>query len=118
MARPVASIDAYIAAQEPHVSAILEELRRTIHAAVPGVAEEIKYGMPAFRLTGTYLIYVAAWKNHIGIYPVTFGTDFEAEIAPYRAAKDSVQFKYTKPVPFDLVRKIVAARARAITGTD
>jgi uncharacterized protein YdhG (YjbR/CyaY superfamily) len=109
-----ATIDAYIAAQEPHVAAILEELRRTIHAAAPGLTEEIKYAMPAFRLAGTYLIYVAAWKKHIGIYPVAFGTDFEAEIAPYRAAKDTVQFKYTKPIPVELLAKIVRARAGTI----
>ena len=109
-----ATIDSYIAAQEPHVAAILEELRRTIHAAVPGATEEIKYAMPAFRLAGTYLIYVAAWKKHIGMYPVAFGTDFEAEIAPYRAEKDTVQFKYNQPIPVELVEKIVRARATAI----
>lgn len=109
-----ATIDAYTARQEPHVAAILEELRRAIHAAVPGVTEEIKYAMPAFRLGGTYLIYVAAWNKHIGVYPVAFGTDFEAEIAPYRAAKDTVQFKYSQPIPVELVAKIVRARAAAI----
>ena len=109
-----ATIDAYIAAQEPHAAAILEELCRTIHAAVPEVTEEIKYGMPAFRLAGTYLIYVAAWKKHIGLYPVAFGTEFEAEIAPYRAAKDTVQFKYSQPIPVELVAKIVRARAATI----
>jgi uncharacterized protein YdhG (YjbR/CyaY superfamily) len=111
---PAETINAYIAAQPEPVRRILAELRRTIHTAVPGVTEEIKYRMPAFRLAGTYLLYVAAWKKHIGMYPVSFGTDFEPEIAPYRAEKDTVQFKYAEPVPYELVARIARARAAAL----
>jgi len=104
-------IDAYIAAQPEPAREILMRLRTTIHAAVPGISESISYGMAAFQFRGQPLIYAAAWKHHIGLYPVAFGTPFETEIAPLRTARDTVQLKYNAPVPYDLVSRIVAARA-------
>lgn len=107
-------IDAYIAAQSEPARSILTRLRAAIRAAVPDAVESISYGMAAFHYRGQPLAYLAAWKHHIGLYPVAFDTPFEAEIAPYRAAKDTVQFKYNQPVPCDLVSRIVAARAEKL----
>jgi uncharacterized protein YdhG (YjbR/CyaY superfamily) len=109
-----ADIDAYIAAQSDPARGILNQLRATIHAAVPDATESISYGMAAFHFQGRPLAYLAAWKHHIGLYPVAFDTPFESEIAPLRAAKDSVHLKYKNPVPYDLVGRIVALRARTI----
>ena len=115
MPRPP-DVSAYIAAQPEPARSILTQLRATIHGAVPETAEAIKYGMAAFLYRGKHLIYVAAWKHHVGVYPVAFDTPFEAEIAPYRAEKDTVQFRYNEPVPYDLVARIVAARAEKLRG--
>jgi uncharacterized protein YdhG (YjbR/CyaY superfamily) len=107
-------IDSYIAGQSEPARSILTQLRATILGAVPEAAESISYGMAAFHYRGQPLIYVAAWKHHIGLYPVAFGTPFEAEIAPLRAARDTVQLKYKQPMPYDLVSRIVAARAAGL----
>ena len=109
-------IDAYIATQSEPARSILIQLRAAIRAAVPDAAESISYGIAAFHYRGEPLAYLAAWKHHIGLYPVAFDTPFEAEIAPYRAAKDTVQLKYKQPVPYDLVSRIVAARALRVAG--
>ena len=67
--------------------------------------------MPTWRLKDTYVIYAAAWKAHIGLYPVYRGdAEFEAAIAPYRDKKDTVKFVYKKPMPFEIVERIVKAR--------
>jgi len=108
-------IDTYIAAQSEPARAILTQLRATIRAAVPDATESISYGMAAFHYLGQPLAYLAAWKHHIGLYPVDLDTPFEADIAPYRAARDTVQLKYKEPVPYDLVRRIVAARAQKLS---
>lgn len=105
------TIDAYIAALPDEVQPMVEALRAAIRDAVPDVVEAIKYGMPAFRLNGTYVIYLAAWKKHIGVYPVARNLPFEDEITPYRAEKDTLQLRYQDPLPLDLVARIVAARA-------
>jgi uncharacterized protein YdhG (YjbR/CyaY superfamily) len=107
-------IDAYIAAQSEPARSSLAQIRDTIRAAVPGAIESMSYGMAAFHYRGQPLLYLAAWKRHIGLYPVDFDTPFEDEIAPLRAAKDTVQLKYDKPVPYDLVSRIVTARAEKL----
>lgn len=103
-------VDTYASGLELHARHIFDQVRATIHAVAPDVTETIKYDMPQFTYAGTYL-YVGAWKKHIGLYPIyPAASELEAEIAPYRAAKDTVQFKYAKPVPFDLIERIARAR--------
>lgn len=111
MAAPVpADIDEYIAAFPDDVRQMLREVRAVVNAAVPGGEEKIRYGMPAVMLGGRYAIHFAAWKKHLGLYPVpVLDDELEAELAPYRAAKDSVNFSYTKPIPYDLIARVSAA---------
>jgi uncharacterized protein YdhG (YjbR/CyaY superfamily) len=103
------SVDEYIAAQPPEVQAILEGLRRTIRDVVPGVEEKISYAMPTFVLDGLPLVHVAAWKKHIGIYPLPeLEGPLAAEVAPYRGAKDALQLPLRGPIPYGLVGRVVA----------
>lgn len=112
----VSSIDAYIAAFPPEAQKALEELRALINATAPGVTERISYGMPTFDLNGRHLVYFAGWKRHIGLYPVTAGVAeaFREELAPYASGKGSLQFPLGKPLPTDLIRRIVALRLEEI----
>ncbi len=106
------SIDAYIAGFPPDVQAILQQIRRTIHEAAPDAQEAISYQMPTFKLKGN-LVHFAAFKNHIGFYPVPSGiAAFQDELAVYKQGKGSVQFPLDQPVPYDLIRRIVVFRAQ------
>ncbi|MEO5807580.1 DUF1801 domain-containing protein [Devosia sp.] len=117
MAAKLETMDAYIATLPDGVQVVIEDIRLTIRRAAPSAVEAVKYGMPAFRMNDTYLIYVAAWKSHIGLYPVHRGdAEFEAALAPYRAEKDSVKFMLNLPVPHDIIVKIIAARVAALQG--
>ena len=105
-----ASIDEYIAGFPPDVQQILEQVRQAVSSQVPNPEEKIRYGMPAIMLGGSYAVHFAAWKKFIGLYPIpTLEGDLEAEIAPYRAAKDSVNFPYSKPIDYDLIARVTAA---------
>jgi uncharacterized protein YdhG (YjbR/CyaY superfamily) len=76
------NIDEYIAAFSPEVQSILERIRLTIRAAAPGAEEKISYRMPAFTLGGA-LIYFAAFKKHIGLYPPVKGDEkLRKEMSP------------------------------------
>jgi uncharacterized protein YdhG (YjbR/CyaY superfamily) len=113
--KQIKTIDEYIRAFPADVQVKLEEVRRTIRKAAPEVLEAISYGMPTFRLNGKHLIHFAAWKNHIGIYPVPSGTElFQSEIAVYRAVRSSARFPLNKPIPFDLIEKMVSFRIKEI----
>jgi len=98
------TIDEYIATFPADVQDVLQEVRRAIHAAVPGSGETISYGMPTVTVDDRYLVAFAAWKKHIGLYPAPAGdAQFEAEMAPYRAAKATARFPLNRPIPFDLI---------------
>jgi uncharacterized protein YdhG (YjbR/CyaY superfamily) len=110
MKRQYKTIDEYIKTFPVDVQSILEKMRQTIRQAAPGAVEAIAYEMPTFRLNGN-LVHFAAFENHIGFYPTPSGIDaFKKEISRYKWAKGSVQFPLDKPIPYDLVEKIVKFR--------
>lgn len=112
-AEPAETVDAYVASFPPEVRAVLERVRAAIRAGVPDADEKVRYGMAAFMLGGRYAIHFAGWKQHVGLYPIpVFDAGLEAEIAPYRAKKDSVNFRYADPIPYDLITRVSAEIAR------
>lgn len=106
----IESIDEYILNFTPEVQAILEKLRKVIKESAPGAVEKMSYQMPTFALHGN-LVHFAAYKNHIGFYPTPSGIDaFKDELSEYKGAKGSVQFPIDKPMPYELISKIVKFR--------
>ena len=102
----MSEIDEYIDGFPDDVREILRRVRAAIVGQVPGAQEKIRYGMPAVMLGGRYAIHYAAWKKHIGLYPVATAPEpLESQLAPYRAAKDSINFPYSKPIPYELVTR-------------
>jgi uncharacterized protein YdhG (YjbR/CyaY superfamily) len=105
-----ASIDEYIAASPSAVRPILREIRRTISAAAPGAEELISYRMPAFRLHGI-VVFFAAFKNHIGLYPPVSGdARLQKALAPYAGAKGNLKFPLDRPIPYALIKRITLLR--------
>ncbi|MAT97106.1 MAG: hypothetical protein CL608_08190 [Anaerolineaceae bacterium] len=104
------SIDDYIANFPEAVQAKLQEMRVTIRKAAPEAQEAISYGMPTFKLNGN-LVHFAAFKNHIGFYPVPSGIEaFQEELSVYKQGKGSVQFPLDQPLPLELVSRIAKFR--------
>ena len=94
------------------IQAILQRLRQTIHKAAPEATEAISYQMPTFKLNGN-LVHFAAFKSHIGFYPVPSGIEaFREELEPYIKGKGTIQFPLDKPIPYDLVEKTVEFRVK------
>jgi uncharacterized protein YdhG (YjbR/CyaY superfamily) len=106
-------IDEYIAAFPENVQDILQKIRTTIKTAALDAEEAISYGMPTFDLNGHYLIYFAAYKKHIGLYPVPAGdAAFNKEISTYQSGKGTLQFPLDKPIPYRLITRVVKLRAK------
>jgi uncharacterized protein YdhG (YjbR/CyaY superfamily) len=104
------TVDEYIAALPDSVKPIIEELRETVKQAAPEAEESISYNMPAYQLNGP-LAYYAAFKNHIGFYPTPASIiAFEEELSAYKGAKGSIQFPLNKPLPLELITRIVKVR--------
>jgi uncharacterized protein YdhG (YjbR/CyaY superfamily) len=107
------TMDEYIKTFPVDVQRILEKIRQTIREAAPGAVETISYQMPTFNIDGEYLIYFAAWKTHIGFYPIPSGDEaFQKRILPYRGKKSSLRFPIKEPIPYDLVKQIVRFRMK------
>lgn len=110
--RPVAdSIDDYIAGFPEETRAALEEMRALIRASAPDATETISYAMPTFDMGGHHLVHFAGYERHIGFYPVPSGIEaFKEDLRPYKSGKGSVQFPLGKPLPVELIRRIVEFR--------
>ena len=106
-----ASIDEYISAFPVETQQLLEQIRTIVKSVAPEANEVISYSMPAFKLNGI-LVYFAGYKNHIGLYPLASGIEvFKDELAAFKWAKGSIQFPLNKPLPVDLITRIVSFRA-------
>jgi uncharacterized protein YdhG (YjbR/CyaY superfamily) len=106
------NIDEYVASFSPEVQVILQKIRLTIKKAAPGAEEIISYKIPAFRLNGI-LVYFAAFKKHIGLYPPVRGdAKLVRAASAYAGEKGNLQLPLDHPIPYGLVEKIVKFRVK------
>lgn len=105
-------IDGYIAGFPADVREILCTIRRLVHEAAPEVRETLSYRMPTFTTNGV-LLHVAAFKGHIGLYPPVSGdARLVKAVAPFAGEKGNLRFPLDRPIPYDLIRRIVAHRLK------
>jgi uncharacterized protein YdhG (YjbR/CyaY superfamily) len=110
--KKVNTVGEYFDALPPRVRDRVESLRKAIRHAAPQAEEVISYNMPAFKWNGM-LVWYAAFKQHIGFYPKASAlVAFKSELAPYKTSKGAVQFPIEKPIPTNLVKKIVKFRLK------
>jgi uncharacterized protein YdhG (YjbR/CyaY superfamily) len=102
------SVDDYINSFPPEIQTLLQAVRKTIHAAAPGLQESISYGIPTFSNDGRPVVYLGGWKKHISIYPIPELDDaLESQVAPYLSGKGTAKFGFDKPIPHELIKALV-----------
>lgn len=105
------SIDEYIAEFPEPVQAALQEMRAIIRQSAPDAVETISYAIPTFDLNGRHVVHFAGYAHHVGFYPTGKGMDeFREEFAGYKTGRGSVQFPLDKPLPTELIRRVVEQR--------
>ncbi len=108
---PPQTIEEYIAVFPKDIQPHLMQIYSVIKKYAPEAEESIGYGMPAFKTQGKPLVYFAAFKNHIGFYATPNGhLEFAKELSIYKQGKGSVQFPMDKPMPLELIARIVQFR--------
>jgi len=106
------TVDEYISTFRASTKKILQDIRKTIKQAAPQAEDVISYNMPASKLNGI-LVYYAAYEKHVGFYPTASGIEvFKNELGDYKFSKGAIQFPIDKPMPFDLITKIVKFRMK------
>ena len=110
--RKQSTVAQYIADTPPKARRALKAMRAAIRGAAPGVTERISYRIPTFELSGKYLLYIAAFKDHVSVYPVTSGmlAKYGDSITKFRHGKGTLRFPLDKPVPAALIRKLAKVR--------
>lgn len=111
------AIDEYVAGFPEETRAVLQEMRTIIAAAAPDAVETMSYAIPTFDLHGRHLVHFAGYESHIGFYPAPSGiAAFKDELKPFKSAKGSVQFPLDRPLPANLIWRIVAFRVEEEAG--
>ncbi len=108
------AVTEYISGFDQQIQERLNALRAVFHEELPETEESIRYQMPAFTIGEKRHLYFAAYKKHIGFYPVYGLVKLEPEIEKYKAkkAKDTLHFMHDQPLPLDLVRKIIRFKSK------
>lgn len=107
------TITEYIASFPKDTQLLLEQMHATIKKVALEAEESISYGMPAYKLFKKPLVYFAGYKNHIGFYATPTGhSEFKDELSKYKQGKGSVQFPINKPLPLELITRIVQFRVK------
>jgi len=110
------SIDEYIAEFPAGTQDLLRQIRQLIKESASEAVETISYAIPTFDLRGRHLVHFAGFKSHIGFYPTASGVEhFKDGLSRYKSAKGSVQFPLDRPLPADLIRRIVEFRVAEVT---
>lgn len=110
-----ASIDEFISGYPKTVQITLQELREFIHREVPDAQEKISYGIPTFTFHGN-LVHFSAYETHIGFYPGAAPiAEFAKELEKYETSKGTVRFPIHKPLPYDLIRKMINSAVKRNT---
>jgi uncharacterized protein YdhG (YjbR/CyaY superfamily) len=106
------TVDAYIADAPKDIQVRLTDIRNAIRSIAPNALEKISYGMPYYGYKGR-LVYFAAFKHHIGVYispPIV--EEHQKELKDYHTAMATIRFPHDKPLPIQLIKKLVKARMK------
>jgi len=106
------TVDEYLATLPDDRRAAMEQLRQTIRAAAPAAHEQLSYKMPAFKTHGQFLVSYDAYKKHYSLFPASDGVvdGLGDEIRPHLAGRGTIHFPADRPLPLDLIRRIIEIR--------
>ncbi len=109
-----ASVAEYLASVPPPARRALRQIRTAIRKAAPGLTERLSYRIPTFDLDGKYVLYMAAFKDHVSIYPVTktMVAKYGKQIAPYRSGAGTLRFALDTPLPLALITRLAELRVK------
>jgi uncharacterized protein YdhG (YjbR/CyaY superfamily) len=113
---PAKNVDDFIKLYPNSVQAKLKQMRQIIRSAAPKAEEAISYRMPTFKINGRAFVCFAGFRSHIGFYPMSgsFLKSFSKDLKDYVTTKGGVQFPLDKPLPVNLIKRMVKTRLNQV----
>jgi uncharacterized protein YdhG (YjbR/CyaY superfamily) len=107
-----AGVEAYLAAAEPDARERLERIRALVREVVPEATERISYRMPAFRFEDRVVVWYAAFRDHVSLFPASalVRERLGQDVAPHLSGKGTIRFELDAPLPEDVIRRVVEVR--------
>jgi len=105
------TVDDYLIELPDNVFIVLENIRQQIKFLVPDAEETISYHVPSYKFKGM-LVGFGASKNHCSFFVMssTLLKEFEEEIKDFDTSTGTIRFIPEKPIPNELITRIVMAR--------
>jgi uncharacterized protein YdhG (YjbR/CyaY superfamily) len=118
-ATSLGAVTAYLATLPPPVRARMRQIRAIVRATAPGAVEHFSYRIPGFRLDGRPLVWYAAFRQHISLYPITptLLRAHRIDVSGYETSKGTIRLPLDEPLPAPLVKRLVKARAAEVRST-
>ncbi len=104
------NVDEYLDNFSSETRQRLDTIRAMIREAIPDGEETISYGIPTIKIEGKYVIYFAGYEKHVSLYPLPRAEELQDQIKPYIAGKGTLKFPLNKPLPLDLIKKVIRAK--------
>ena len=106
------TVDEYIAGFDTDIAQRLAAVRSTVREVVPQGEERISYRIPAV-FQGGVVVYYAAFKRHIGLFPPVADPALREKVARYAGPKGNLQFPHHEPLPLALIAEVALARLKS-----
>jgi len=111
-----ARVRSYLTSLTPAGRKALRKMRADVRAAAPDAVEAFSYGIPGFRLDGRVLVWCAAWRHHVSLYPITPALlrTHRIDVGDFETGKGTLRLPLDRPIPSALIRRLVKARVAEI----
>lgn len=114
MRQKFGSVNEYLSSLEPEVKKTLQAVRKSILSSAKGLEEVISYNIPGYKLNGKAVVYIAGFKNHCSLYPITkdLVKSLGNKLDKHFIKGSTLQYEVGKPLPEKLVKLIVKERVK------
>lgn len=107
----MAAVSEYLEKLNTYELGEYQRVKNAVLEVEPHAEEMMSYGLPTFKLNGKPLLHFGAFKDHLSIFPTGDPMpEIAEEVAVFRTAKGTLQYTEARPIPSDLIKKIVRAR--------
>ena len=104
------SIEDYLAQVPAAARPQFDRLRATVRGLLPTAQEVLSYGILGYKTDNKRAkVFISGFKDHVAIYPVPADPALKDALQPHVHSKGSIWFALDKPLPFDLIERIVKA---------